>query len=916
MTGRPKSLVTIGRYRMREELGRGGFGAVYVAHDPELGRDVAVKVLRPRKGRTDGKWEARMVREAQTLAQLEHPNVVSVYDVGVDAGSGGVYIVMELLPGRSARAWVKDEVRPAWQHVVQAFVDAARGLAAAHGAGVVHRDFKPDNLMLGPDGAATVIDFGLARDVDDLDSTRSSEASGELVTDSSSASGAGTLRGALTSIGTVMGTPPYMPPEQHEAIGTTTVGPAADQYALCVSLFEVLYRVRPFIAEDIDALYHAKRSVKVSPLPKHHGVPRAVHRVLMRGLQPDADARYPSMSALAEALEGAAKPNVGRIVAGAFGVLAVSLGVAVTLGSAAEPDPCETLRVQRDEVWTPARRETVEALGSVAFARMERRIEAWDAAVERACAVQRSQLPCLGQWLRDADAALDVLTVEEVNASAAVSVVDTLPAVAQCGTAHWAGRSAPLPIRDAFARARALAKAGQGEAALALVEATVEDARGSGDTGLLAQAALTAGVVYAERERLEEAREVLIEAVSLAWGAGLDGVGTEAAIVLIRVCGALGRFDDAHRWTAQAEAGLARVGDAVHLRRLFLGARVFALIYEGDFEQAYRLGLALVDLLPEDTLRFERGRAQANVAMAAFELGRMHEAIAVIAEARASLEAAVGQEHAAVGGVLADEGRYLAAAGRVDEGVDAMRRAVALMEIGGGARDPYALNAKRTLAHYLGRLGAFDESLAMLQSTYEGTVALYGLDHVRTAMTGYALADQYLMHDRPADALPLVRQSMTSLTSLFGGDDPRLAVGAELLGRGLALQNAFAEAREVVTSALAGLTDATPGERESKVNLTMVLAGIDQDEGRLDAAARNLERAIALCEGDPALRDPSMLASLEGSRAYVEAERGHAERAVLAARLALKYLDEIGVGVEEKAEFQQLIDAGGVVVAE
>jgi tetratricopeptide (TPR) repeat protein len=141
-------------------------------------------------------------------------------------------------------------------------------------------------------------------------------------------------------------------------------------------------------------------------------------------------------------------------------------------------------------------------------------------------------------------------------------------------------------------------------------------------------------------------------------------------------------------------------------------------------------------------------------------------------------------------------------------------------------------------------------------------------------------------------------------------------VGAELLGRGLALQNAFAEAREVVTSALAGLTDATPGERESKVNLTMVLAGIDQDEGRLDAAARNLERAIALCEGDPALRDPSMLASLEGSRAYVEAERGHAEQAVLAARLALKYLDEIGVSVEEKAEFQQLIDAGGVVVAE
>ncbi len=210
----------------------------------------------------------------------------------------------------------------------------------------------------------------------------------------------------------------------------------------------------------------------------------------------------------------------------------------------------------------------------------------------------------------------------------------------------------------------------------------------------------------------------------------------------------------------------------------------------------------------------------------------------------------------------------------------------------------------------MGRLGTAEESLAMLRETYDGTIALYGKEHIRSAVTAFALADQVLMAEKPDEAVVLAREAMTTVSGLYGASDPRMSWGAELLARALVMQGETTQARDVVNRALADLTDATPGERESQVNLTMILAGIDQDEGRLDDAAENLERAIEQWSSDPALSDPSMLASLEGALAFVEAERGEPRRAVEAARRTLEYLDRIGA-VEEKAEYRALIEAGG-----
>ena len=912
LIGRRQKRVSIGRYRMREELGRGGFGAVYVAHDPELERDVAIKLVLPRKGREGPKWEARLVREAQTLAQLEHPNVVTVYDVGVDTDSGGVYIVMELLRGRSVRAWLKHEDRPAWQHVVDAFLGAARGLAAAHAVDVVHRDFKPENVMLTPSGVATVIDFGLARDVGELDSTRISSVSGEIRAMPDGR--------ALTSVGTVMGTPPYMAPEQH-TLGK--VGPAADQYALCVSLFEALYGIRPFVAPDVEALYEVKCSMSFEPLPKGHGVPRAVHAVLLRGLNPVVDRRWPSVKAFAQALESAARPR-RRVLAwtgGAAAAVALAVLGAVQLQPA--EDRCRALESDAAEVWSGARaaglQERVLGDASVAEAttwasaqgRLESKMESWGGALARSCTTSATpNLDCLEQWLRDAESVVQVLESDSTPLLSMVSVVDALPPVQACEIGGGTAVARPDLRRD-LVRARALLRAGSGEEALALADAVMSQATASEDGPLLAQAGLAAGLIYAERERLDDARRVLVDAVGHADAVGLDAVAAEASIVLVRVSGAMGRFDDAHRWNALAQARIARVGSPLYLQNLLLGARAFSLIYEGDYAGAYALSQTLVAQLPEDKT-FERARAMANVAITAFEIGRMHEARVVSGDARALMASVLGKQHAAVGRIMADEGRYAAAAGEIEDGVAMMQQAVEILEAAGGPNDPYALNTKRTLAHYLSRLGQDEASLTMLEQTYASTVALYGEAHVRTATTAFALADQYLMAERAKDAVPLVRGALASLTELYGAGSPRLAVGAELLGRALALQGKQDDARDVVLEALSTLTDATPGERESKVNLTMVLAGLDDDAGRLDDAVRNVERALELARGDAALADPSLLASLEGARAELEQKRGQPERAVEAARRTVKYLDRIGAPAEEIALYQGIIDAGGV----
>jgi serine/threonine protein kinase len=279
----------IGRYRIRDVLAGGGMGLVYKASDRDLGRRIAIKVLHGR-GRTDlaftGRRE-RLLREAQALAQLSHPNIVSVYDVG--KADDRLFVAMEYVEGHSLRDWLAERPRSVAE-ILSVFVQAGRGLAAAHASGIIHRDFKPTNVLVGIDGRVRVVDFGLARGLYD-DCAQGVD--GDVTRP-------GMLSTPLTDANIVLGTMGYISPEQLLERQAT---PRSDQFSFCVALYEALYGERPYPGNDVIQIASRYREGRIEPLAGRTGVPRRIHRCLLRGLQTDPEERYPSMTALLRDLD-------------------------------------------------------------------------------------------------------------------------------------------------------------------------------------------------------------------------------------------------------------------------------------------------------------------------------------------------------------------------------------------------------------------------------------------------------------------------------------------------------------------------------------------------------------------------------------------------------------------------------------
>lgn len=268
----------IGRYQLREPLGSGAMGMVYRARDPALARDVAVKLLLSDTASGDPR-SSRLWREAQAMAQLTHPNVVAVHDVGVDEGQ--VYLVMELVESSTLRDWLH-ATRPSWPAIVEMLVRAGHGLAAAHARGIVHRDFKPENVLVTADGTVKVADFGLANVEPRMAQGRTSV---ELIS-------------SLTATGTLLGTPLYMAPELLQG---GTADERSDQFAFCVAAVELLAGQRPFSGSTIAELLQDIEKQRPIASPR---VPVRLREVLQRGLRVTPDARWPSMRSLVDELEG------------------------------------------------------------------------------------------------------------------------------------------------------------------------------------------------------------------------------------------------------------------------------------------------------------------------------------------------------------------------------------------------------------------------------------------------------------------------------------------------------------------------------------------------------------------------------------------------------------------------------------
>ena len=305
-TARPESVTAgdldtgarIGRYVIIERVGTGAMGVVYGAYDPELDRKVALKLIKPGQGVKDTA-RARLLREAKAIARLQHPNVVAVHDVGIIDDQ--VFLAMEFVAGGTIKSWLAAKPR-SWREILDVFIAAGRGLAAAHAAGLVHRDFKPDNVLLDKEHRPRVVDFGIARQAGGGEDELAGE-TGDVI----SQDGTETLRDSsgkhafatLTKTGTWVGTPAYMAPEQF--LGERG-DEKSDQFSFCVALYEALYGERPFAGDDMLTISVNVTTEQLRPLPKDRGIPTWLRRVITRGLRATPSERWDGMPALIAAL--------------------------------------------------------------------------------------------------------------------------------------------------------------------------------------------------------------------------------------------------------------------------------------------------------------------------------------------------------------------------------------------------------------------------------------------------------------------------------------------------------------------------------------------------------------------------------------------------------------------------------------
>jgi serine/threonine protein kinase len=338
----PTESQRIGRFMVLHKLGAGGMGVVYAAYDDALDRKVAIKIMYPRED-GGGRPTTRLRREAQAMAKLSHPNVVQVFEVG--EYEKRLFLAMEFVQGQTLDAWqggddagMDDAPAPAqpqrraWREIVSMHLQAGHGLAAAHGAGLVHRDYKPSNVIVSQDGRARVLDFGLARQGDTSEHVAPARPEQAFA---DSISGPNPLEQSVTMDGAILGTPRYMSPEQ---INGQAIDARSDQFSFCVALFEALYGVNPFASPSLGARILRIMNNAVAPPPAETEVPAWVHAAVVRGLRREPDERWPSMEALLAALaqdpeENASSDSVLRRARRHLlgGVLAFALVAVITL---------------------------------------------------------------------------------------------------------------------------------------------------------------------------------------------------------------------------------------------------------------------------------------------------------------------------------------------------------------------------------------------------------------------------------------------------------------------------------------------------------------------------------------------------------------------------------------------------------
>jgi serine/threonine protein kinase/tetratricopeptide (TPR) repeat protein len=718
----------LGRYLVLERLGAGAMGVVYAAYDPELDRKVAIKVLRPQSGVGDkSRRQARLVREAKAIAKLSHPNVVGIFDVGVHEGQ--VFLAMEYLGGGTLREWMTAAKRP-WRETVAMFTEVGKGLAAAHAEGLIHRDFKPDNVLLDKAGKPKVVDFGLVRLTGDLSSTEVYDSQTTIEDMPAAPPPLGGAAQVLTKTGALAGTPAYMAPEQF--LGKE-IDARTDQFAFLIALYEALYGHRPFAGENIIALADSVTSERLRTLPRNTEVPNWLRGCIVRGLRLEPSQRYRDINDLLFALANdPAKRRRNWLVVGTTLLVTVgAVGVTHRLGSK-ERTKCTEGGSHLAGIWEPGagaseRKSAIhraflasgKSYAERAFAGvsglLDKYVERWTGMYTEACQatnvrgeqsaeVLDLRMECLREHLGNARALSEVfVSADGQVVENAVSAAAALPSLDRCADVAQL-RAVVKPPGDSTTRkhvddlrrelATLIAWHDSGQCARAVPKAIslISEARGVGYQPLLADVLYASAQLGLDCGDVAETLERFREAHAAASASHSDEVAAIAAAVIAPYAmNRLGQMSVAREWMVVARGDIGRLGRETLADAMLAQANGMVALQERDYGRALSAADRSIEitrrLLGPDhpltiSLEGDKGDWQQSA-------GFLDEALKTDIEARQHMERVLGQDHPRVGQAWNNQGEVLNLLNRHPEADAAYRRAIQLFRQSGG--DPILL---------------------------------------------------------------------------------------------------------------------------------------------------------------------------------------------------------------------------------
>ncbi len=884
----------VGRYVLLSRIGAGAMGIVYEAYDPQLDRRIALK-LHPARGQR----RSRVLREAQALAQIRDPHVVAVHDVGT--AHDDVFIAMELVSGPTLRTWLRLEQRSR-SEILRALAAAGRGLAAVHRAGLVHRDIKPDNIIVADDGRVRIADFGLARLMaeDSSDPRQGASSGNEVWQESNESSGAShlatyetqdaeptitardleepqrLLNRQLTRFGSIAGTPAYMPPER---LRYEQGDVRSDQWSFCVTAWEALCGARPFAGKTVKGIRDNILAGRRQQPPKSTN--RRLQRALDRGLRAEPNERFPTMDALLAAI--APPPRRAMIIAGGLAVASMLIVSAVALAQREERSAtarCIDSGSRFDRAWNATEAGELrsvwnDALGSsgrVAAAQLAERLtqyrETWQATHRDACEATYSagtqsglmldrRVHCLDQRLGEVDALIRSIQIDvdaELVANA-LRAAASLPSAAECDDSRLLSQySLPAAARDRaavdeleheLAQARTDLELSRYPAALATAQRAVELARKAAIPFLLADALLLLGRSHYFLSQDELAESSLLASATEAARAGDDLRLADAWVSLADVVQR--RESRAEAATALIEVSstaIVRAGEPPRLRARLHGVQGRDALVRGNLDRAAEHQRRELELLTDELGADHPDVAHATTYFAATlrQQSRFDEARALLAASGEVLRRQLGPWHPQLGGLEYALGFNYSGEGNYPAALEHYQRALSIYQSSLGENAELTVGALNAIGSMLGQLHRLREALPYLKKALSAQEALLGPNAPRLAYFLHNVGSALVLLGRPGEALPIHQRGLALRETVLGAKGHAVVMSVVNLCETFTALRRFDEADANCARAL-DILAATPDADPDLAQTLLLVANIRMQQRRWPEAARSLAEA-------------------------------------------------------------------------